>query len=127
MIAPNAAKRKVIRAQWIAILVGLYVPAIWAGPYEDCILQNMKGVSDRLAANSVRLACKEKTTPKKCRGEELRRGIIGMDMWEKFDLAAARKSGYTDEELLAYLTGACLKQCAAASFWSRTLGECSTD
>lgn len=44
-----------------------------AGPYEDCILANMKGVQDRAAAFAIRQACETKTTPKKCRDDELQK------------------------------------------------------
>jgi hypothetical protein len=88
------------------------VPAL-AGPYEDCILANMKGVQDRLAANEIRRACREKTTPKKCRGLTAKTPVVDLhktpNFFDKFDL---------DE---------CLKECADASYWSRKFGECSTD
>jgi hypothetical protein len=93
----------------------------WAGPYEDCILQNMKGVSDRAAAVAVRKACEVKTTPKLCRDDanNMQRA--------SFDVTGARKAGYTDQEIYVYLRNLCVKECAESSWWSRTFGDCKTE
>lgn len=111
------------------LLAALAVSALIAiaGPYEDCVLQNMKGVQAQAAAGAIMRACKEKTTPKKCREEALRSAIVGQDYWDGRDLKAARAAGYTDEDLLAAAPKYCLEACAAAGYWSRTFGECRTD
>lgn len=44
----------------VAMLISLYSVVAVAGPYEDCILQNMKGIQDRLAAVEVQKACRRK-------------------------------------------------------------------
>lgn len=51
--------------RWICSTIIISVLLNWpsamqAGPYEDCILQNMKGVQERLAAIEVRKACQKK-------------------------------------------------------------------
>jgi hypothetical protein len=92
-----------------AALLAMTVPAV-AGPYEDCILQNMKGVQDRLAAVEVKRACLQKTTPRKCRQFLTKSGSAQPRLnWIDFDLDV------------------CLADCAEASWWSRTFGECRTD
>ncbi len=73
------------RPTLLAALVALPAAAALAGPYEDCILRNMKGVQAQAAAGAIMRACKEKTTPKKCRDAEIRRNIIGQDMWGTSD------------------------------------------
>lgn len=94
-----------------------------AGPYEDCILQNMKGVQAQAAASAIMRACKEKTTPKKCRDSEL-----GKPRWIENETKAPWKAWATPTaETLAVDRENCLEQCAEASYWSRTFGECSTD
>jgi hypothetical protein len=85
-----------------------------AGPYEDCILQHMKGVQDRLAAAEVRRACLQKTTPNKCR-QYLTKSGSGQPV-------SASRSIWIDLDL-----DACLADCAKASWWNRTFGECRTD
>ena len=82
-----------------------------AGPYEDCILTNMKGINDRLAAAEVRRACIAKTTPVRCRDAELERRNAAQPaggIWIDF----TRKQ--------------CIEECASASWWERTFGECRT-
>jgi hypothetical protein len=102
--------------------------AIWpvvalAGPYEDCILQNMKGVQAQAAAGAIMRACREKTTPKKCRDSEL-----GKPRWIENETKAPWKTwAMPTAEALATDRESCLEECAAASYWSRTFGECSTD
>lgn len=96
-----------------------------AGPFEDCILQNMKGVQERVAAQAVYTACKEKTTPKKCRDAALQKPIP-MDVT---DIKTGKVSNIMVEplEISGEMRKQCLAECASASIWSRTFGECSTD
>ncbi len=53
--------------------------------------------------------------------------VLMLNVWGTSDLAAARKSGYTDDDLIAFAPAHCIKECAAASWWERTFGECKTD
>lgn len=92
-----------------------------ASPYEDCILQNMKGTQDRLAAVEIRRACATKTTPVKCR--DLQK--YGNE--NKFDRTGARKAGYTDAEIDAVLRTRCIEECAASSSSDRRVDDCRTD
>jgi len=94
-----------------------------AGPYEDCILQNMKGVQAQAAAGAIMRACKEKTTPKKCRGAELRSRFEGVGKENGPRERFGNKPGAFDD----LLSTECLKECADASYWSRTFGDCRTD
>lgn len=115
-----------VRALFLAGLALVPVLA-QAGPYEDCILQNMKGVQATNAANAVMRACKEKTTPKKCRNIGYEVVNQPANFFDKFDVKGARKAGYQDPEIIAAMTELCLKECAEATYWSRTFGECKTD
>jgi hypothetical protein len=94
----------------------------YAGPYEDCILANMKGVQDRAAAFAVRQACEDKTTPKRCREGRLGITYTFEDTGKK-ELAKLKRSHPSYDLVFEQ----CLADCAAASYWSRTFGECSTD
>ena len=67
---PRPLLRLRIRASFVAFVVvsapnlvnaGVFGPAT----YEDCILENMKGVTSNLAAAEIRQACRAKF-PKKC-------------------------------------------------------------
>jgi len=119
---------RIVLAAALVVAMSAFAPRTAnSGPYEDCILQNMKGVQAQAAAGAIMRACKDKTTPKRCRRAAIQEQIAGMGLWEKFDAAGARKAGYSDDEISAYLTESCLKECATASYWSRTFGECSTD
>jgi hypothetical protein len=90
----------------------IFIPAtalmLWygvarSGPFEDCILQNMKGAQNPSAAAAIRAACEAKTTPVKCRQ---------LPTVDVFDRA---------------IRDACIQECAAASWQVRTFGECRTD
>lgn len=119
-------------------LVWLPLSAV-GGPYEDCILQNMKGVSDRAAAFAVKKACEVKTTPAKCRDQQLRARLGQVPAAYSFDdLPTTNKPDFsaygtlaptrppTDREV-ASAQKECISECAATSWWSRTFGECKTD
>ena len=83
-----------------------------AGPFEDCILTNMKGVQASNAAIAIRQACQLKTTPKKCRDLPPPSTFVDLDKPNAFD---------------KYHKESCLAECGKASFWSRKFGECATD
>jgi len=111
----------------IAMMAALLPAIALAGPYEDCILQNMKGVQAQAAAFAVQRACKEKTTPKKCRAAELRSRFVDMEpVADKGKMPWERNWGRQIAPDQTDLD-ACIKECADASYWSRTFGECSTD
>lgn len=114
------------RWQCLAIVLSIATSAT-AGPYEDCILQNMKGVQAHNAASAIARACREKTTPKRCRAAALKERIVDLDANKNSGMSAARGAGYSDEELEAFWKDVCFKECADASYWSRTFGECKTD
>lgn len=109
----------------VVLLTHLLFPiAAVAAPYDDCILQNMKGVMAQNAANAIARACREKTTPKKCRPgaiETMRQGFVDLGTGK----TPPAGSDFTSFD--AYLRGICLKECADANYYSRTFGDCSTD
>lgn len=84
--------------------------------YEDCILNNVKGVTDKQALSMIRDACAKKTAapipiPKKCR-----------DIEGYGDLSPAlrmRLSGPSEREK-------CIDECLESGWWERTFGSCST-
>lgn len=80
-----------------------------AGPYEDCILQNMKNVADRMAAAEIRRACRIKTTPVKCRQYLPSAKAAEEGIWREFELDA------------------CLKECEQSPATERSRGECRID
>lgn len=117
----------------VAMLPGVAV----SGPYEDCILQNMKGVTERAAAFAIREACEVKTTPKKCRGKlQSNSGVA--ELAAKVDKGKRQHPGtknlldkldfsFDSQEVQAALRETCLKECSNSPWHSRTFGECSTD
>ena len=92
-------------------LVGLSQFA-FAETYEECILKNIKGVTNKYAVASIRAACRTKTTPKKCRQ------YLGGDYKGGGSLSAMIPQTY--EKLKQ-----CKAECEKAGLWSRTFGECS--
>ena len=116
-------RRTTISILGVVVLVCVSAGAI-AGPYEDCILQNMKGVQAQAAAGAIMRACKEKTTPKKCREAVIR----GNDPdFSKGGVLAPFADLPVSPIYLKQLLDQCLVECATASYWSRTFGECRTD
>jgi len=137
----------------VVVLIALLLPSITvrAGPYEDCILKNMKGVTDRLAAVEVKRACERKSVPEKCRG---RLATPTLNEW--LEAARAKNPGVSDAELYRYWdrvygpgiaqSGStaddsdrqsaqikeqaakqrCIDACKTASWWERTFGDCRT-
>lgn len=111
----------------VALLASVALP-VHAGPYEDCILQNMKGVQAQAAAGAVMRACREKTTPQRCRAAHLKSRFVDFEPVadkdkKPWDGLYWNKPDVPDQADL----DACLKKCADASYWSRTFGECKTD
>jgi hypothetical protein len=86
------------------LICALVMSPAFGDSFNDCILENMKGVQDRLAALEIRNACLEKTTPKKCR--EL----------------LPHKNPQTG--VFDFSLEHCLEQCQEASLWARYVGEC---
>ncbi len=126
-----------------------------AGPYEDCILQNMRGVQAQAAAIAISRACAEKTTPMRCRDAQIEQRLPTVSAGHFLDglpdatttkQAAKGKpqvkefTGVLDDfsrfgspvppsksELISAERAACLQFCESASMWSRNFGECKTD
>ncbi len=99
-----------------------------AETYDECILTNLKGVTDRYIANQVHSACRRKTMPKQCR-QYL--GGIPFAPWPPMECKKERSFdemiyGRSDCEAVAQLN-ACLKGCEEASYWDKTFGECAPD
>lgn len=109
----------------VIVLLSLLVASAHAGPFETCILENMKGVQAQAAAQAIYRACKEKTTPKKCRDGELSkpRLVEFVDNAGNKSTTLASLAG----ESLREAREQCLAACVTSSYWSRTFGECSTD
>ena len=116
----------------VIVLLSLLVASAHAGPFETCILENMKGVQAQGAAQAIYRACKEKTTPKACRDKEVARRIEAQYGPPPSSSAGTRyafddliSEGYQNR--IKTESDSCLKACATSSYWSRTFGECSTD
>ena len=129
-MALGDTSRTTISIVGVVVLVCVSAGAI-AGPFEDCILQNMKGVQAQNAANAIARACREKTTPSKCRDSNLRPTLT--PSWGRMETDPATGKpqwiplDYVTEGQFAEAYKACLQSCADASYWSRTFGECKTD
>lgn len=114
--------------------------SLLAETYEECLLENLKGVNNKSVMNAVRSACKRKTTPKKCREildkpyEEFKSNeTIGrefaadMDAMIKGELEPLK---YIDQETIQRKETAlqnCINECEREGMYSRHFGECSTD
>lgn len=88
--------------------------------YEDCILNNVKGVTDKQALSMIRNACAEKTAapiPKKCRDLPLQQS----DFWARsggtLRLSVPTGPPYQEE---------CIAECKKSGWWEKTFGSCST-
>jgi len=81
-------------------MVCLTTSSALAGPYEDCILSGMKGVSGDAAANAVKLACRTKVKEAK----EAKQDEIGLPLrdteyeWDNNSLST-EKGGYFSQVL----------------------------
>jgi hypothetical protein len=125
-MAKIQTRRFVLHAQPLSKILATVLLSPWvfsahAGLFEDCILQNMKGVQSQNAARAIYQACQEKTTPKKCRDSELVK-VMNESLPDAFKDLTRPTS-----EAIAQERRKCLEQCATNSYWSRTFGECSTD
>lgn len=96
----------------LSLLISLTHTSCAGESYEDCILKNVKGVTDKQALSMIRNACREKTAapiPKKCRDIKedyfgfLGGGSIGPSELEK-----------------------CIAECLESGWWERTFGSCRT-
>lgn len=114
--------------------------ALLAETYEECVLENLKGVNDKFVMREVRSTCKRKTTPKKCREildkpyEEFKsQETIGREFTA--DMEAMFKGEveplkFIDQETIQRKETAlqnCIKECESEGMYSRHFGECSTD
>jgi hypothetical protein len=100
-----------------------------AGPYEDCILQNMRGVQASNAALAIAGACREKTTPYRCKAIQIEQRIPPEGAFDDLVRSRGGKANIFDQfdsraDKINTEKSACLAQCATASYWSRTFGEC---
>ncbi len=127
------------------IAAALFMTPAFAGPYEDCILQNMRGVQAQNAAIAIARACTEKTTPFRCRDAQIKQRIPepSTNVFDDLPDLPEKKPGKvrpysgpfdplnlfvpTRSKLITAERSACLRQCEEASFWSRKFGECRTD
>lgn len=100
------------------LIITFFTLELHAESYQDCIIKNMKNVNDRLASAQIMIACRDKTTPKKCRNY-LKPNIQYIEI----------PRDTLDEKLEPerYLLYNCLRECEQASFFERRFGECSTD
>ena len=114
-----------------------------AGPYEDCILQNMRGVQAQAAAIAISRACAEKTTPVRCRDAQIEQRLPPVSAFDDLTTPIAPRLNDVSKpadfsrfgtpvppsksELISAERATCLKFCESASMWSRNFGECKTD
>lgn len=84
----------------VAILIAVPVQAGILGPstYEECILENMKGVQSNVAAGHIVRACRQQfpEEPKVSRLEKTY-------PWLERFIRESKKVGYSDEEIEAYI------------------------
>jgi len=92
----------------------LFFSSASAETYQDCIIENLQNTVDRAAVIAIKKACKDKTTPKKCR-EYLN------NTRDYFQDTLDELAGIGTE------LERCLKECEESSFWARSFGECSTN
>lgn len=105
-----------------------------AGPYEDCVLDNMRGAKNKAAVYSIQTACLDKSTPRKCRDYLPQhreksldipleaKGLTGMAYWRAIADHAAQKEQFFENKLKE-----CLNRCTQSGYWDKMFGECSTD
>ena len=114
----------------VALLLVLWPCVAFAGPYEDCILANMRGVQAQAAAFAIARACKETTTPQRCRESNLRPTMRPTWGNERFNAATGKKEwvplDYVSDAQFNDDQQQCIRNCASASWTARTFGECRT-
>lgn len=99
-----------------------------AGPYDDCILANMKGIQSNAAAGAIMRACEEKTTPTRCRPAEIeRRWAAGRERQKQSSTEIAAVIADHHAQLLRAESEECKAKCAASGWWNRTFGDCAAD
>ncbi len=107
----------------------LLCPSASAGPYEDCILNNVKDARTPVAVAAIRMACREKTTPIGCRN------LVTPSLDEFLEKARPDNPGVSDTDLSGYWLEEysskrksefrkCVSDCEASSWWERTFGDC---
>lgn len=77
--------------------------------YNDCVLSNVKPQMEGVAVGAIRLACRHKATPKKCRGMDDHAGYTFDQSWNN----------------LMTLREYCVFKCKESGYWSNKFGECS--
>jgi len=104
--------------QTLLLLILLISKPCFAGEYSDCILENMKGVSNGFAANQVKNACEEKAlryVPAKCFTTDEQRATL------RATFALLHLTPSFDEYII---NSACVNECLNASYWSKHFGDC---
>jgi hypothetical protein len=96
--------------QTLLLLIWLISAPCFSGEYSDCILENMKGVNDRLAVIQVKSACREKALP-----------YVQAKCYIK-DTPSSNPPGQWDQ--LFIKDEGCINNCLNASYWSKHFGEC---
>jgi len=100
-----------------------------AGPYEDCLLNNVKDARTPVAVAEIKKACREKTTPIRCRN------LATPSLDEFLEKARPDNPGVSDAALSDYWRKKysskresefkkCLADCDASSWRERTFGDC---
>jgi hypothetical protein len=107
-----------------------------AGDYDDCILENMKNVSDKTAANQIMRACARKAlphTPAKCKRPEPAGGKqVGIGYFDHLYPEDAANDGAPPDYASRFAATAiwtpididCVAECRNASWWDKNFGEC---
>jgi hypothetical protein len=92
-----------------SVEAGLFSPST----FEECVLDNMKGVSSDVAAGIVYNTCREKfplKIPKKCK-EKSKKYLL-------YQVNSIRRFIFEDD----YKN--CIEECKSAGYYSNTFGEC---
>jgi hypothetical protein len=105
-----------------------------AGPasaetYNECILNNMKGIGSNVGANLVRRACKDKVLPHipaKCIRKlvQINETPSG-NPFDRFDKARPHPASRYRPGYVEVVDQGCINSCLNASFWSKRFGDCS--
>lgn len=108
-----------------------------AETFNDCILENMKGIGSHAAAVMVRKACRDKVlpyVPAKCQKKlwkEPAEVTQGGNFFDQFDKVAPKGMNrlYDDPTSKATIPvditiDECVTVCLNASYWSKTFGDC---
>lgn len=97
--------------RYMLCLLVLVAGSLHAETYNECILENMKGVGSQYGAALVNKACREKALPQAPAKCVRLRTLADVDPWN------------TSNRNPAYLS--CINSCLNASEWSKHFGECA--